>query len=77
MGKSEVLPVCQRYGMGVIPYSPLACGWLSGRYRNSDQAGPMSVAGSGWPTGSTCPCRRTSASSTPLTSWPNWPTRPA
>lgn len=31
--EDEVLPVCQRYGMGVIPWSPLAGGWLSGRYR--------------------------------------------
>ena len=31
--EAEVLPVCQRYGMGVIPWSPLAGGWLSGRYR--------------------------------------------
>jgi aryl-alcohol dehydrogenase-like predicted oxidoreductase len=29
----EVLPVCGEYGMGVIPWSPLAGGWLSGRYR--------------------------------------------
>jgi aryl-alcohol dehydrogenase-like predicted oxidoreductase len=28
----EVLPVCERYGMGVIPWSPLAGGWLSGKY---------------------------------------------
>jgi aryl-alcohol dehydrogenase-like predicted oxidoreductase len=28
-----VLPTCRRYGMGVIPWSPLAGGWLSGRYR--------------------------------------------
>jgi aryl-alcohol dehydrogenase-like predicted oxidoreductase len=28
-----VLPVCEQYGMGVIPWSPLAGGWLSGRYR--------------------------------------------
>src|SRR5205085_12238102 len=26
----DVLPVCERYGMGVIPWSPLAGGWLSG-----------------------------------------------
>src|ERR1700728_3840432 len=31
--ETEVLPVCQKYGMGVIPWSPLAGGWLSGRYR--------------------------------------------
>src|SRR5450631_2608132 len=30
--EAEVLPVCQEYGMGVIPWSPLAGGWLSGRY---------------------------------------------
>jgi aryl-alcohol dehydrogenase-like predicted oxidoreductase len=31
--EAEMLPVCQQYGMGVIPWSPLAGGWLSGRYR--------------------------------------------
>ena len=31
--EADVLPVCQQYGMGVIPWSPLAGGWLSGRYR--------------------------------------------
>jgi aryl-alcohol dehydrogenase-like predicted oxidoreductase len=31
--EAEVLPTCQRHGMGVIPWSPLAGGWLSGRYR--------------------------------------------
>jgi aryl-alcohol dehydrogenase-like predicted oxidoreductase len=31
--EGDVLPTCQRYGMGVIPWSPLAGGWLSGRYR--------------------------------------------
>ncbi len=31
--ESDVLPTCQRHGMGVIPWSPLAGGWLSGRYR--------------------------------------------
>jgi aryl-alcohol dehydrogenase-like predicted oxidoreductase len=31
--EADVLPVCQKYGMGVIPWSPLAGGWLSGRYR--------------------------------------------
>jgi aryl-alcohol dehydrogenase-like predicted oxidoreductase len=29
----DVLPTCQRYGIGVVSYSPLAGGWLSGRYR--------------------------------------------
>ncbi|SBT42558.1 aldo/keto reductase [Micromonospora auratinigra] len=31
--ESSVLPVCQRYGMGVLVWSPLASGFLSGRYR--------------------------------------------
>jgi aryl-alcohol dehydrogenase-like predicted oxidoreductase len=31
--ESDVLPVALKYGMGVIPWSPLAGGWLSGRYR--------------------------------------------
>jgi aryl-alcohol dehydrogenase-like predicted oxidoreductase len=31
--ESAVLPTCQRYGMGVITWSPLAAGWLTGRYR--------------------------------------------
>ncbi|MEA2670635.1 MAG: hypothetical protein QOG45_855 [Chloroflexota bacterium] len=43
--EADVLPTCQRYGMGVIPYSPLAGGWLSGRYRKDvDVQGPMSPA---------------------------------
>jgi aryl-alcohol dehydrogenase-like predicted oxidoreductase len=31
--EADVLPVCEQYGIGVIPWSPLAGGWLSGRYR--------------------------------------------
>ena len=31
--EADVLPTCQRYGMGVIPWSPLAGGWLSGKWR--------------------------------------------
>jgi aryl-alcohol dehydrogenase-like predicted oxidoreductase len=31
--EADVLPVCQKYGMGVITWSPLAGGWLSGTYR--------------------------------------------
>ena len=33
----DVLPVCQRYGMGVIPWSPLSGGWLTGRYRKGQE----------------------------------------
>ena len=35
--ESDVLPTCGRYGMGVIPWSPLAGGWLSGRYRLGEE----------------------------------------
>jgi aryl-alcohol dehydrogenase-like predicted oxidoreductase len=31
--ENDVLPTCQRHHMGVIPWSPLAGGWLTGRYR--------------------------------------------
>lgn len=31
--EAAVLPTCQRYGMGVIPWSPLNGGWLTGKYR--------------------------------------------
>ena len=36
--ENEVLPVCAKYGMGVIPWSPLAGGWRSGRWRKGAQA---------------------------------------
>lgn len=32
-----VLPTCGRYGMGVIPWSPLAGGWLTGKYRRGGE----------------------------------------
>jgi aryl-alcohol dehydrogenase-like predicted oxidoreductase len=31
--EQDVLPTAQRYGMGVLVWSPLNRGWLSGRYR--------------------------------------------
>ena len=31
--ENEVLPACRKYGTAVIPWSPLAGGWLSGKYR--------------------------------------------
>jgi aryl-alcohol dehydrogenase-like predicted oxidoreductase len=43
--EADVLPTCARYGMGVIPWSPLAGGWLTGRYRaSSAETGPYSAA---------------------------------
>jgi aryl-alcohol dehydrogenase-like predicted oxidoreductase len=33
----EVLPTCERYGMGALVWSPLAMGLLTGRYRKGQQ----------------------------------------
>jgi aryl-alcohol dehydrogenase-like predicted oxidoreductase len=35
--EADVLPTCQRFGIGVIPWSPLAGGWLSGQYRKKGE----------------------------------------
>jgi aryl-alcohol dehydrogenase-like predicted oxidoreductase len=35
--EGDVLPTCRRYGMGVITWSPLAGGWLSGRWRQGQE----------------------------------------
>ena len=34
----ELLPVCQTYGIGVIPWSPLGGGMLTGKYKRDEQA---------------------------------------
>ena len=46
--EADVLPTAQRYGMGVLPWSPLAGGWLSGRYRKGTDL-PQSRRGSRLP----------------------------
>ncbi|MER5541428.1 aldo/keto reductase [Streptomyces sp. NPDC002589] len=38
--EADVLPVCQKYGMGVATWSPLAGGWLTGRYRKGQEIAP-------------------------------------
>jgi len=35
----EVLPLCREHGLGFTPFSPLAGGWLTGKYRR-DAAPP-------------------------------------
>jgi aryl-alcohol dehydrogenase-like predicted oxidoreductase len=42
----EAMPFCKHYGLGVIPYSPLAAGFLTGKYRR-DGARPDSVRAGG------------------------------
>jgi aryl-alcohol dehydrogenase-like predicted oxidoreductase len=36
----ELLPVCEAEGVGVIPWSPLRGGWLSGKYRRGMPSPP-------------------------------------
>ncbi|MDQ6697781.1 MAG: aldo/keto reductase [Actinomycetota bacterium] len=36
--EASVLPTCERHGMGVIPWSPLNGGMLTGRYRPGEKA---------------------------------------
>jgi aryl-alcohol dehydrogenase-like predicted oxidoreductase len=36
--EASVLPTCERYGIGVIPWSPLNGGMLTGRYRPGEPA---------------------------------------
>ncbi|GAB3913536.1 aldo/keto reductase [Microlunatus endophyticus] len=44
----DLLPTCQRHGIGVLAYSPLAGGWLSGRYRkDTTVTGPGAPARAG------------------------------
>lgn len=34
--EQELVPLCQAYGLGIIPYSPLASGFLTGKYRPNE-----------------------------------------
>jgi aryl-alcohol dehydrogenase-like predicted oxidoreductase len=34
----EVLPLCKELGLGFTPFSPLAGGWLTGKYRRGEEA---------------------------------------
>jgi aryl-alcohol dehydrogenase-like predicted oxidoreductase len=44
----ELLPACESYGIGVLPYFPLESGLLTGKYRR-DQAAPAGTRLSGNP----------------------------
>ena len=41
----ELLPFCRQYGIGIIPYSPLAGGILTGKYRLGEAPPPDTRAG--------------------------------
>lgn len=42
--EEDVLPTTRRHGMGTLTYSPLAGGWLSGRWRKDSAGAPTSSA---------------------------------
>ncbi len=42
--EADVLPTCRRHGLGVLSYSPLTGGWLSGRWRKNAASAPTSPA---------------------------------
>ena len=35
--EQEVVPACRRYGLGLVPYFPLASGLLTGKYRRGEE----------------------------------------
>ena len=46
--ENEVVPACQRFGLGLLPYFPLANGLLTGKYRRGEAPPPGSrLAGGG------------------------------
>ena len=45
MPEVEILPACAHYGLGVVPYSPIARGVLTGKYRPGEAPPPDTRAG--------------------------------
>lgn len=35
--EAEILPACEQYGLGILPYFPLAHGLLTGKYRRGEE----------------------------------------
>ncbi len=46
--ENELIPLCQKYGMAVLPWSPLAGGVLAGRYASTQNFPEGSRATRGW-----------------------------
>ena len=40
--RESVFPVCREHGLGYTPFSPLAGGWLTGKYRRGEPLPPGS-----------------------------------
>jgi len=47
MPEVELLPACEHFGLGVVPYSPLARGVLTGKYRPGEPPAAETRAGRG------------------------------
>ncbi len=45
MPEVEILPACQHFGLGVVPYSPIARGVLTGKYQPGQAPGADTRAG--------------------------------
>ena len=38
--ENELVPLCQKYGLGILPWAPMASGVLAGRYRDPARRQP-------------------------------------
>ncbi len=47
MPETDVLPACEHHGIGVVPYSPIARGVLTGKYAPGEPPAPGTRAGRG------------------------------
>ena len=45
----EIVPACQKFGLGIIPWSPLGAGMLTGKYKREVQPPPDSRFGAAGP----------------------------
>lgn len=45
--EAELVPAAQQYGVGILPYFPLASGFLTGKYKRGVEAPPDTRLGSG------------------------------
>ncbi len=45
VAETDTLPACAHFGMGVVPYSPLARGVLTGKYREGSPEGSRAARG--------------------------------
>lgn len=46
--EQEIMPVCELKGLGVVPWSPLAGGFLTGKYQPGERTRADSRSGEGW-----------------------------